>query len=48
MSESNNDKKWMVVYFPQGPFNGKISTTLDGNKIVSAKDAIAIIEGMDE
>jgi hypothetical protein len=48
MSEKKNDKRWMVVFFPQGPFNGKINTTLDGKKIVSAKEAVEIINAAEE
>lgn len=48
MSEKKNNKRWMVVFFPQGPFNGKINTTLDGKKILSAKEAIDVINEVEE
>ena len=48
MSEKKNDRRWMVVFFPQGPFKGTINTSLDGNKIISAKDAVEIINLTEE
>ena len=48
MKGNSSNKRWMVVFFPQGPFNGKINTTLDGKKIVSAEEAVSIINAAEE
>lgn len=45
----NEEKKeWVVVRFPQGPFQGTVNVAISGEWVVSANTAKELMENMDK